>query len=408
MSLKSEGERDKLRIERKRDRCDTSLEKEESRGSKMAKSVLEYKVVYKLKDQTGEGFRGMNPLKIAESLKNVSESVKAQVLPNGALLVWCTGGEQLAKAKKVNKICGKKIEVTVAEQHGEVVKGVIYGVCADMSEREIKDNVIGGEVVEVRRFKAREGGNANAPVMLTFKGKTLPLRVFIGCLSFQVRNYVRPPLRCFKCQRFGHMAAACRGNRRCAKCGGEHDLSECGVSVHQCCNCGGPHMASSRECSLFMKAKKVQEVKEQQKITYAEALKKVEGGSGPAVARANSGRLLVQSQLSSDVTEAQSGLVIQRESLLAFIVDVIYGAREKKSRSDIIQFVAEAANRFLGPEKSSPKNLYQYMRTVQVSKSDQSQNLIEMKDFEDDGGGGDDDEDDDDGDGGITNGVEGT
>lgn len=44
----------------------------------------------------------------------------------------------------------EKIEVTVAEQHGEVVKGVIYGVCADMSEREIKDNVIGGEVVEVR------------------------------------------------------------------------------------------------------------------------------------------------------------------------------------------------------------------------------------------------------------------
>lgn len=107
MSLKSEGERDKLRIERKRDRCDTSLEKEESRGSKMAKSVLEYKVVYKLKDQTGEGFRGMNPLKIAESLKNVSESVKAQVLPNGALLVWCMGGEQLAKAKKYIKYVGK-------------------------------------------------------------------------------------------------------------------------------------------------------------------------------------------------------------------------------------------------------------------------------------------------------------
>uniref|UniRef100_A0AAV2J6X9 Uncharacterized protein n=1 Tax=Knipowitschia caucasica TaxID=637954 RepID=A0AAV2J6X9_KNICA len=36
-------------------------------------------------------------------------------------------------------------------------------------------------------------------------------------------------------------------------------------------------MASSKDCAVFAKAKRVQEVKEQHKISYAEAVKKVEG-----------------------------------------------------------------------------------------------------------------------------------
>lgn len=100
-------------------------------------------------------------------------------------------------------------------------KGVIYGVYADMSEREFKENIKGGNVTDVKRFKAREGGNKNTPVLLTFEGNILPARVFIGCLSFLVREYQRPPLRCFKCRRYGYVAASCRGNRLCAKCGGD-------------------------------------------------------------------------------------------------------------------------------------------------------------------------------------------
>ena len=68
-------------------------------------------------------------------------------------------------------------------------------------EREIKENIKGGNVTDVKRFKAREGGNKNTPVLLTLEGNILPARVFIGCLSFLVREYLRPPLRCFKCQR---------------------------------------------------------------------------------------------------------------------------------------------------------------------------------------------------------------
>ena len=65
----------------------------------------------------------------------------------------------------------------------------------------------------------------------------------MGYMSFPVREYRRPPLRCYKCQRFGHTAAACRGDRRCGG-GGDHDFKQCQVKKTKCCNCGGNHITS--------------------------------------------------------------------------------------------------------------------------------------------------------------------
>lgn len=128
-------------------------------------------------------------------------------------------------------------------------------------------------------------------------------------------------------------------------------------------------MASSRECQLFMKARKVQEVWDRVKISYAEALKRVEektsaqslvnrpfSGTGPA-------------GVSSSAPNNQEVLVVNKEALLTFIVDVNYGARDKKSRSDIIKCVSEAAVRFLGLRDYAPQALHAFMRTVQKAMS---------------------------------------
>lgn len=56
----------------------------------------------------------------------------------------------------------------VTLENKNVVKGVIYGACADILEREMKENTKGGEVSEVKWFKGREGGNPKSPVLLTF------------------------------------------------------------------------------------------------------------------------------------------------------------------------------------------------------------------------------------------------
>lgn len=134
------------------------------------------------------------------------------------------------------------MEVSVLEQR-EVIKCVIYSVCIHMTKKEIRENINGGEVVEVNRLKACEGGNLSAPVLITFKG----VFSWQGCSLVVCRTRlgpIRPSLRCFKCQLFGHMSAACRGDKRCAKCGGSHDIVDCEDLVPKCCYCGGSRQRS--------------------------------------------------------------------------------------------------------------------------------------------------------------------
>lgn len=362
---------DRAKLGGKRDRSGSStcLEIENCREVKMARSMGERRIVFRLKEQTGDGFRAMNPLKIADSLKCLGENVKAQVVPSGALFVFCSTPEQILKAQKLTKICGKKVEVAITDQ-SNVIKGVVYGVFADMTEKEIKDNVVGGDVVEVKRFKVREGGNPCAPVLLSFKGDKLPLRVFLGCLSYLVKPYLRPPLRCFKCQRFGHVAIACRGNRRCLKCGGNHDVASCDVSALKCCNCGGCHMASSKECGFFIKARRVQDVREQHNLSYAEAVRRVNVDVPTRVSVTSPASRSLLAGSPSTVGAEAVNLVVGKEALLAFIVDVVYGTRGKKSRSDIIKFVSESATRFLGVGDFAPQSLHEFMKAGQGCSSE--------------------------------------
>lgn len=124
--------------------------------------------------------------------------------------------------------------------------------------------------------KSPREGRGSSAVLLTFQGKVLPEKVMLGYMCFTVKAYERPPLRCFKCQRFGHVAAVCRGKRRCGKCEEDHDFKDCKGHV-KFCNCGGSHKAGFRGCPHTEKAELVQKVRNENQISYAEALRRIQG-----------------------------------------------------------------------------------------------------------------------------------
>ena len=64
------------------------------------------------------------------------------------------------------------------------------------------------------------------------------------------------------------------------KCGEEHDIKECMEGVPKCSNCGGDHAVSFRGCTHFVKARKVETVRDQLKVSYADAVKTVQRGEG--------------------------------------------------------------------------------------------------------------------------------
>ena len=352
------GRKGLLDIKRKRPASSDSSEEEKRKGNE------EFVVIFKMKGQKpdGGGFKAKNPVNISSSLtSSLGKEYQAKILANGCLRVCCKNQKQFEKAKKVASLAGAAVEV-VDQKQNNGIKGVIYNVYAGWSDEEILDMAEGSRVKEARRFLRRDGLVDNErpmPVLLTFEGTALPDRVFFEGMSFPVRAYEQPPLRCFKCQKFGHVASACRGQRRCMRCGEEHDIKECRTELPKCCNCGGDHKASFYKCEHFSRAKKVQEVRVKEKISYADAVKRVQTEENASQARGRSeGRVEQQGPVGPVVPP--DCLLLKKETLLSFIVDVLAGFKETKNRSDIIKKVVEASDRFLRVDMS-PTDLYEYM-----------------------------------------------
>lgn len=50
-----------------------------------------------------------------------------------------------------------------------------------------------------------------------FHERQLPEEVYFGFIAHRVSKYIPKPLRCFNCQEFRHVAAACKRNCRCTR-----------------------------------------------------------------------------------------------------------------------------------------------------------------------------------------------
>jgi hypothetical protein len=55
--------------------------------------------------------------------------------------------------------------------------------------------------------------------------------------------------RCFRCQRFGHLAWSCKETPRCGHCAGQHLREHCPPGVRpRCLDCSGEHPTGDRQC----------------------------------------------------------------------------------------------------------------------------------------------------------------
>ncbi|GFY16305.1 uncharacterized protein TNCV_2349501 [Trichonephila clavipes] len=101
----------------------------------------------------------------------------------------------------------------------------------------------------------------------------LPSNIKAGYLNCKVRPYIPNPLRCFKCQRFGHSQTSCRGQLTCSRCASVgHASTDCSLEP-KCINCLQPHPSDSKLCPKWKIEKQIQEIKTTQNISYPEARK---------------------------------------------------------------------------------------------------------------------------------------
>ncbi|GBO22526.1 hypothetical protein AVEN_231462-1 [Araneus ventricosus] len=95
-------------------------------------------------------------------------------------------------------------------------------------------------------------------------------------MRLSVRTYIPNPLRCFKCQRFGHSKTSCRGTLTCARCAEVgHESTDC-TRVEKCVNCKGEHTSFSRNCFAWKQEKEIISTKIKKQISFQEARKLVQ------------------------------------------------------------------------------------------------------------------------------------
>ncbi|GFU79513.1 uncharacterized protein TNCV_2915731 [Trichonephila clavipes] len=101
----------------------------------------------------------------------------------------------------------------------------------------------------------------------------LPSNIKAGYLNCKLRPYIPNPLRCFKCQRFGHSQNSCRGQLTCSRCAAVgHSSTDCTLEP-KCINCSQIHTADSKLCPKWKTEKEIQTIKTNRNISYFEARK---------------------------------------------------------------------------------------------------------------------------------------
>ncbi|KAM7289042.1 hypothetical protein ISCGN_029179 [Ixodes scapularis] len=144
------------------------------------------------------------------------------------------------------------------------------------SEEEILEGLRPSGVVAVKRIIFKRDGveTPSKHVILTFERHTLPAFVKAGYLHCRVRPYVPNPLRCFRCQQFGHGARSCRGKNICAKCGSTDHVADICENEVKCADCDGEHPAYARACPIWKQEKEILSLRAKDNLSYPEAKKR--------------------------------------------------------------------------------------------------------------------------------------
>lgn len=168
----------------------------------------------------------------------------------------------------------------------QALKGVIRGVSTELTDDEIQSTT-GAQYVNRIQTYSHGIQSPSTTVILSFTDTdTLPDKVKIGLIYYKVDKYIPNPIRCDKCQKFGHTTKNCRATVPvCSYCSGDHTYNTCPnkEQLAKCANCGGNHSAAYKKCPKFQECKETLKLKTKHNITYQAASDLMKSFSAPAL-----------------------------------------------------------------------------------------------------------------------------
>ncbi|XP_071091230.1 uncharacterized protein [Haliotis cracherodii] len=151
----------------------------------------------------------LNPFAISKAVSGICGEVKNVTrLRSGSLLVECARRQQSLNLLSISTFANIEVAVSVHRTLNSC-RGIVRDrarCLSDMSEDEIATELEDQAVTAVKRFTIKKDGvitNTNTYLM-TFAQTSLPQSIKAGYMNIGVDVYVPNPLRCYKCQHFGH------------------------------------------------------------------------------------------------------------------------------------------------------------------------------------------------------------
>lgn len=134
----------------------------------------------------------------------------------------------------------------------------------DPATKTLLEGILSKTDVEVRVIRKIETkmGKVNWLLDIDADCKKVLLNMKRICVDYERYRVVEfvSITRCFKCQKYGHMANNCDGETQCVKCAGNHLLRDCKSETIRCANCyhseadgDCAHRADSADCPEFKK-----------------------------------------------------------------------------------------------------------------------------------------------------------
>lgn len=232
-------------------------------------------IVIKRKDLKDGSFEKVSPIFIHKGIKSIcGEPLNIIKLRDGTLLVKTKNISQANQLLRGKMMFDMEIAV---EENAKLnqTKGIV--TCADLryaTEEEIMEDLQEQGVSNVEVMKRKRDGKlvATNSYILTFKSSGVPESVKIGYHVLSVRLFIPRPMRCYKCQFFGHSSKFCLKEEVCSNCCQVgHTSNDCSGKTH-CRNCSSSEHASwSTKCKVFEAEQEITRIKVTENVSIREA-----------------------------------------------------------------------------------------------------------------------------------------
>ena len=221
-----------------------------------------------------------NPKKNFEMLENsifhkyIDQVVDGiEVRGNGKSLSFKIEIDSKVDLESIKKIGGNDVTIRCPMSETNTI-GVIGSIDKELDLAEdvlpyLRSVGCQSKIIDLKRLRNADGETDQIKVI--FDGE-LPNKVSYYNLIYHVRRFEFNPKRCFRCSQYGHSSDSCNKKIVCAFCGNNHFLAECPIKKDEgapiCHQCKGNHVSCTKACKFFMKAKDIENARQNGKITY--------------------------------------------------------------------------------------------------------------------------------------------